>query len=175
MPNIGHIKVKAARSAYHVLEHIGENKYKKLKTLYKFADTLPYRNVKMMKYNGKLQYLDFDEPKPKIKPIPIPKTPAPKKVVQTMEATLKAKDKALERIAKPDKLVIKDNDRPYKEVVIDSKTIMRVHPDRYENALQRYNQRHKQSQEQSNTKQRAGNIRPAARVKETKSETIYAY
>ena len=89
---IGHVKVKVARNAYHVLLYIGDGHYKKIKTLYKFADTLPYRNNKMMTHNGKLKYRDFEEPAPKVKPLP--KLPAPKKVVQTMDTTLKAKDKA---------------------------------------------------------------------------------
>lgn len=176
MPKIGHIKVKAARNAYHVMEHIGDNHYKKIATLYKFADTLPYRNNKMMTHNGKLKYRDFNEPPPKVKPLPIPKTPAPKKVVQTMDTTLRAKDKALERIPKPEKLVIKEQSRPQKvRVQVNSKTAIYVYPNEVENAIARYNQRYRQSQEQANTKQRAGNIRPPAKVKEPQSETIFAY
>lgn len=99
--------------------------------------------------------------------------PLPKKVVQTMDTTLRAKDKALERIAKPEKLVIKDNDRPYKEVVIDSKTTIRVHPDRVEGAKERYYRWLHKSQEQANTKQRSGNIKPAAKVKQPQSDLIF--
>lgn len=144
---IGHVKVKVAREAYHVFLHTGNNHYKKIKTLYKFADTLPYRNNKKMTHNGKLKYRDFPEPPPKVPPMP--KTPAPKKVVQTMDATLKAKDKALQKIDKPDKLVIKENDRPQKVAVqLDSKTSVMVYPEMVEHARERYRQRHKQSQQQ---------------------------
>jgi hypothetical protein len=166
---IGHVKVKVARNAYHVLLYIGDGHYKKIKTLYKFADTLPYRNNKMMTHNGKLKYRDFEEPAPKVKPLP--KLPAPKKVVQTMDTTLRAKDKALERIAKPEKLVIKDNDRPYKEVVIDSKTTIRVHPDRVEGAKERYYRWLHKSQEQANTKQRQSPNK--AKVKQPQSDLIF--
>ena len=168
---IGHVKVKVARNAYHVLLYIGDGHYKKIKTLYKFADTLPYRNNKMMTHNGKLKYRDFNEPPPKVKPLP--KTPAAKKVVQTMDTTLRAKDKALERIAKPEKLVIKDNDRPYKEVVIDSKTTIRVHPDRVEGAKERYYRWLHKSQEQANTKQRASPNK--GKKKEPQSDLIFFY
>ena len=150
---IGHVKVKVARNAYHVLLYIGDNHYKKIKTLYKFADTLPYRNNKMMTHNGKLKYRDFEEPTPKVKPLP--KLPAAKKVVQTMDTTLRAKDKALERIAKPEKLVIKEKERPQKVAVqLDAKTSVMVYPEMVEHARERYRQRHKLSQEQANTKQR---------------------
>ena len=164
---IGHVTVKVARNAYHVMLYIGDGHYRKIKTLYKFADTLPYRNNKMMTHNGKLKYRNFEEPPPKVKPFPIPKTPAPKKVVQTMDTTLRAKDKALERITKPEKLVIKDNFRDYMEVRINSKTIMRVHPDREQGALQRYNQRYRQSQEQNHTHQR----KPLHKVKDKQPQS----
>lgn len=168
---IGHIKVKAVRNAYHVMQHVGNNSYKKIKTLYKFADTLPYRNNKMMTHNGKLKYRDFPEPKPKVKPLP--KLPLPRKVVQTMDTTLRAKDKALERIAKPEKLVIKEQNRPQKvRVQVDSKTSILVYPDEVENAITRYNQRYKQSQEQANTKQRQSPNR-TKKVKEPQSDLIF--
>jgi len=169
---IGHVKVKVAREAYHVLMHIGSNQYKKIKTLYKFADTLPYRNNKMMTHNGALKYRDFKEPAPKVKPLPIPKTPAPKKVVQTMDTTLRAKDKALERIAKPEKLVIKEQNRPQKvRVQVNSKTSILVYPNEVENAIARYNQRYRQSQEQANTKQRASPNK--GKKKEPQSDLIF--
>lgn len=167
---IGHVKVKVARNAYHVLLYIGDGHYKKIKTLYKFADTLPYRNNKMMTHNGKLKYRDFEEPQPKVKPLP--KLPTPKKVVQTMDTTLKAKDKALERIAKPEKLVIKEQSRPQKvRVQVDSKTSILVYPDEVENAITRYNQRYKQSQEQANTKQRQSSNK--TKVKQVQSDLIF--
>lgn len=168
---IGHIKVKVAREAYHVFLHTGNNHYKKIKTLYKFADTLPYRNNKKMTHNGKLKYRDFPEPPPKVPPIP--KTPAPKKVVQTMDATLKAKDKALEKIDKPDKLIIKEKDRPQKVAVqIDSKTTVMVYPDMVENAREKYRKRHKQSQEQNHHYQRKAIERPK-KQKEPISDLIF--
>ena len=167
---IGHIKVKAVRNAYHVMQHVGNNSYRKIKTLYKFADTLPYRNNKMMTHNGKLKYRDFPEPKPKVKPLP--KLPLPKKVVQTMDTTLRAKDKALERIAKPEKLVIKEKDRPKKVAVqLDAKTSVMVYPEMVEHARERYRQRHKQSQEQANTKQRQSPNK--AKVKQPQSDLIF--
>jgi hypothetical protein len=167
---IGHVKVKVAREAYHVLMHIGSNQYKKIKTLYKFADTLPYRNNKMMTHNGKLKYRDFEQPVPKV--APLPKTTAPKKVVQTMEASLKAKDKVLERIARTDKLVIAEQSRPQKvRVQVDSKTSIMVYPNDVENAIARYNQRYKQSQEQNHIHQR----KPVAKTKqkEPQSDLIF--
>lgn len=167
---IGHVKVKVARNAYHVMLYIGDGHYRKIKTLYKFADTLPYRNNKMMTHNGKLKYRDFNEPQPKVKPLP--KTPAPKKVVQTMGTTLRAKDKALERIAKPDKLVIKEKERPQKvRVQVNSKTSILVYPNDVENAITRYNQRYKQSQEQANTKQRQSPNK--GKKKEPQSDLIF--
>ena len=169
---IGHVKVKVARNAYHVMLYIGDNHYRKIKTLYKFADTLPYRNNKMMTHNGALKYRNFDEPAPKVKPLPIPKTPAPKKVVQTMDTTLRAKDKALERIAKPEKLVIKEQNRPQKvRVQLDAKTSVMVYPEMVEHARERYSQRHKQSQEQANTKQRQSPNK--AKVKQPQSDLIF--
>jgi hypothetical protein len=168
---IGHVKVKVAREAYHVLMHIGSNQYKKIKTLYKFADTLPYRNNKMMTHNGKLKYRDFEQPVPKVAPLPKTK-PAPKKVVQTMEATLKAKDKVLERIARTDKLVIAEQSRPQKvRVVVNSKTSIMVYPNEVENAIQRYNQRYRQSQEQSHIHQRKTVAKP--KQKEPQSDLIF--
>ena len=167
---IGHVKVKVARNAYHVMLYIGDNHYRKIKTLYKFADTLPYRNNKMMTHNGKLKYRDFEEPAPKVKPLP--KLPAPKKVVQTMDTTLRAKDKALERIAKPEKLVIKEQNRPQKvRVQVNSKTAIYVYPNDVENAIIRYNQRYKQSQEQANIKQRASPNK--GKKKEPQSDLIF--
>lgn len=169
---IGHVKVKVARNAYHVMLYIGDNHYRKIKTLYKFADTLPYRNNKMMTHNGKLKYRNFEEPSPKVKPLPIPKTPAAKKVVQTMDTTLRAKDKALERIAKPEKLVIKEQNRPQKvRVQVNSKTAIYVYPNDVENAITRYNQRYKQSQEQANTMQRASPNK--GKKKEPQSDLIF--
>ena len=169
---IGHVKVKVARNAYHVMLYIGDGHYRKIKTLYKFADTLPYRNNKMMTHNGKLKYRNFEEPAPKVKPLPLPKTQAPKKVVQTMDTTLRAKDKALERIAKPEKLVIKEQSRPQKvRVQVNSKTAIYVYPNEVENAITRYNQRYKQSQEQANTKQRASPNK--GKKKEPQSDLIF--
>jgi sRNA-binding carbon storage regulator CsrA len=169
---IGHVKVKVAREAYHVLMHIGSNQYKKIKTLYKFSDTLPYRNNKMMTHNGKIKYRDFPEPVPKVKPIPLPKTKPAPKVVQTMEATLKAKDKLLERIARTDKLVIAEQSRPQKvRVVVNSKTSIMVYPNEVENAIQRYNQRYKQSQEQSHIHQRKPVAKP--KQKQVQSDLIF--
>lgn len=94
---------------------------------------------------------------------------------KTMSATLAASDKALEKIYRPDNIVIKDNGRDYTEVPLNSKTILRVDPNRTGDAATKYNRALKQSQEQSNTKQRAGNIRPAAKVKQSKNDIIYAY
>jgi hypothetical protein len=186
-PSIGHIKVKVYRGAYHVEEHIGENKYKKIETLYKFADTLKYRNLTKITHNGKLQARDFEPPtgrkkrvckKPKVvkvkrpKPQPIPKTPAPRKVVQTMEATLKAKDKALEKIETKDGIVIAEENRPQKvDVIIDSKTTMKVYPHTLEHAKDRYRQRYKQSQEQSHNHQRKPI--PKAKEKQQQSEQYF--
>jgi sRNA-binding carbon storage regulator CsrA len=167
---IGHVKVKVARNAYHVMLYIGDGHYRKIKTLYKFADTLPYRNNKMMTHNGKLKYRDFEQPAPKVKPIP--KTPAAKKVVQTMEATLAAKDKVLERIARTDKLLIAEQNRPQKvRVVVNSKTSIMVYPNEVENAIQRYNQRYRQSQEQSHIHQRKPVAKP--KQKEPQSDLIF--
>ena len=172
MPKIGHIKVKVARNAYHVLEHIGNNQYKKIATLYKFADTLQYRNTKFMTHNGKLKYRDFPEPVAKVKPIPLPKTKPAPKVVQTMECSLKAKDKVLERISRNDKLVIAEQSRPQKVPVrIDSRTTVEVYPHKVDNAVALYNQRHRQSQEQSHIHQR----KPVAKTKqkEPQSDLIF--
>lgn len=153
MPKIGHIKVKAARNAYHVLEHIGNSSYKKIATFYKFADTLPYRNLKWMEHNGKLKYRDFPDPKEKVKAPIKSRTIAPrkqKKVVKTQSATIAAQDKALQRIERTDKLVIAEQNRPQKvRVQVDSKTSILVYPNEVENAITRYNQRYKQSQQQS--------------------------
>ena len=155
MPKIGHIKVKAARSAYHVMEHIGNDHYKKIATFYKFADTLPYRNLKWMEHNGKLKYRDFDDPKEKVTTPIKSRTIAPRKqkrtkVVQTMECTLKAKDKALQRIETKEGIKIVEQSRPQKvRVQVDSKTSILVYPNDVDNAITRYNQRYKQSQQQS--------------------------
>ena len=153
MPKIGHIKVKAARNAYHVMEHIGNNSYKKIATFYKFADTLPYRNLKWMEHNGALKYRDFPDPKEKVKAPIKSRNIAPrkqKKVVKTQSASIAASDKALQRIERTDKLVIKEKERPQKVAVqLDSKTIVMVYPEMLEHAKERYRQRHKQSQQQS--------------------------
>ena len=202
---VGHTTVKRDYGRYTLYKvHEGEKRYRKVMHSENYEDIRPHRHEHAKKwtykppppysltahrdwqrkhfgskltgdrYGGKPKKLKVVK-EVKVKPLPLPKTPAPKKVVQTMEATLKAKDKALERIAKPEKLVIKDNDRPYKEVVIDSKTTIRVHPDRVEGAKERYYKWLHKSQEQPNTKQRSGNIRPPAKVKQTESETIFAY
>ena len=176
MPKIGHIKVKAARNAYHVLEHIGDDHYKKIATLYKFADTLPYRNVKWMEHNGALKYRDFDDPKEKVKAPIKSRNIAPrkeKKVVKTQSASIAASDKALQRIAKPEILEIKEQNRPQKvRVQVDSKTSILVYPNEVENAIQRYNQRYKQSQEQSHQQQRS-NPNRTKKVKEPQSDLIF--
>jgi hypothetical protein len=177
MPKIGHIKVKAARNAYHVMEHIGEGSYKKIATLYKFADTLPYRNAKWMTHNGALKYRDFPDPKEKtttpIKSRTIaPAKPKRTKVVQTMECTLAAKDKALERIETKEGIVIAEQSRPPKvDVIIDSKTTMKVYPHKVQNAKERYMKRYKQSQEQSHNHQRKPI--PKAKVKQQQSDLIF--
>jgi hypothetical protein len=125
----------------------------------------------MMTHNGKLKYRDFEQPVPKVAPLPKTK-PAPKKVVQTMEATLKAKDKVLERIARTDKLVIAEQSRPQKvRVVVNSKTSIMVYPNEVENAIQRYNQRYRQSQEQSHIHQRKTVAKP--KQKEPQSDLIF--
>jgi hypothetical protein len=174
MPKIGHIKVKAARNAYHVMEHVGDKSYKKIATLYKFADTLPYRNKKWMTHNGQLKYRDF--PDPKDKPIKsrniAPAKPKRTKVVQTMECTLAAKDKALQRIETKEGIVIAEKNRPQKvRVIVDSKTSIMVYPNEAENAIARYNQRYRQSQEQSHIHQR----KPVAKTKqkEVQSDLIF--
>jgi hypothetical protein len=177
MPKIGHVKVKAARNAYHVMEHIGEGSYKKIATLYKFADTLPYRNAKWMTHNGQLKYRDFPDPKEKVaKPIKsrtiAPPKPKRTKVVQTMECTLAAKDKALQRIETKEGIVIAEQSRPQKvDVIIDSKTTMKVYPHKVEGAEQRYYSRMKQSQEQSHNHQRKPI--PKAKVKQQQSDLIF--
>jgi len=177
MPKIGHFKVKAARNAYHVMEHIGEGSYKKIATLYKFADTLPYRNKKWMTHNGALKYRDFPDPKEKTTTPIKSRTIAPAKakrtkVVQTMECTLAAKDKALQRIETKEGIVIAEQSRPQKvDVVIDSKTIIKVYPHMLEHAKERYRQRYKQSQEQSHNHQRKPVAKP--KQKEHKSDLIF--
>lgn len=89
-----------------------------------------------------------------------------------MDTTLKAKDKALERIAKPEKLVIKEKDRPQKvHVQLDAKTSVMVYPEMVEHARERYRQRHKQSQEQASTKQRQSPNK--AKVKQVQSDLIF--
>ena len=177
MPKIGHIKVKAARNAYHVMEHIGEGSYKKIATLYKFADTLPYRNAKWMTHNGQLKYRDFPDPKEKVaKPIKsrtiAPPKPKRTKVVQTMECTLAAKDKALQRIETKDGIVIKDSERHGRaSVTIKRGTIVLVSPDKKDTAEKDYWERHKQSQEQSHNHQRKPI--PKAKVKQQQSDLIF--
>jgi hypothetical protein len=117
-------------------------------------------------------YRNFPEPVPKVKPIPLPKTKPAPKVVQTMEATLKAKDKLLERIARTDKLVIAEQSRPQKvRVVVNSKTSIMVYPNEVENAIARYNQRYRQSQEQNHVYNR----KPIAKTKqkEPQSDLIF--
>jgi ribosomal protein S21 len=177
MPKIGHIKVKVARNAYHVLEHIGNNSYKKIATLYKFADTLPYRNAKWMTHNGQLKYRDFPDPKEKVtQPIKsrtiAPPKPKRTKVVQTMECTLAAKDKALQRIETKEGIVIAEQNRPQKvRVIVDSKTSIMVYPNEAENAIARFNKRYQQSQEQSHIHQRKPVAKP--KQKEHKSDLIF--
>ena len=177
MPKIGHFKVKAARNAYHVMEHIGEGSYKKIATLYKFADTLPYRNAKYMKNNGQLKYRDFPDPKEKtttpIKSLNIaPAKPKRTKVVQTMECTLAAKDKALQRIETKEGIVIAEQNRPPKvRVIVDSKTSMLVYPHLVDNALNRHYKRYQQSQEQSHNHQRKPI--PKEKVKQQQSDLIF--
>ena len=203
---VGHTTVKRDYGRYTLYKvHQGEKRYRKVMHSENYEDIRPHRHEHAKKwtykppppysltahrdwqrkhfgskltgdrYGGKPKKLKVVK-EVKVKPLPLPKTPAPKKVVQTMEATLKAKDKALERIAKPEKLVIKEQSRPPKvRVQVDSKTSILVYPNEVENAITRYNQRYKQSQEQANTKQRSGNIRPPAKVKQTESETIFAY
>jgi hypothetical protein len=177
MPKIGHIKVKVARNAYHVMEHIGDKKYKKIATLYKFADTLPYRNKKWMTHNGQLKYRDFPDPKEKtttpIKSRNIaPPKPKRTKVVQTMECTLAAKDKALQRIETKEGIVIAEQNRPQKvRVIVDSKTSIMVYPNEAENAIARFNKRYQQSQEQSHNHQRKP--LPKSKVKQQQSDLIF--
>ena len=89
-----------------------------------------------------------------------------------MEATLKAKDKVLERIARTDKLVIAEQSRPQKvRVVVNSKTSIMVYPNEVENAIARYNQRYRQSQEQNHVYNR----KPIAKTKqkEPQSDLIF--
>jgi hypothetical protein len=177
MPKIGHVKVKAARNAYHVMEHVGDNSYKKIATLYKFADTLPYRNKKWMTHNGALKYRDFPDPKDKVAQPIKSRTIAPAKqkstkVVQTMECTLAAKDKALQRIETKEGIVIAEESRPQKvDVIIDSKTTMKVYPHMLEHAKERYRQRYQQSQEQSHNHQRKPI--PKSKVKQQQSDLIF--
>jgi hypothetical protein len=173
MPKIGHFKVKAARNAYHVMEHVGGNSYKKIATLYKFADTLPYRNPKWMTHNGALKYRDFPDPKEKVK-APIksrtiaPPKPKRTKVVQTMECTLAAKDKALQRIETKEGIKIVEQSRPQKvRVIVDSKTSIMVYPNEAENAIARFNKRYRQSQEQSHIHQR----KPIQKVKDKQQQS----
>jgi hypothetical protein len=169
MPKIGHIKVKVARNAYHVLEHIGNNSYKKIATLYKFADTLPYRNNKMMTHNGKLKYRDFPEPVAKVKPMPLPKTKPAPKVVNTTGGSVRSNYKALKV---DDKLVIAEQNRPQKvRVVVNSKTSIMVYPNEVENAIARYNQRYRQSQEQSHNYNRKPVAKP--KQKQLQSEQYF--
>ena len=177
MPKIGHVKVKVARNAYHVMEHVGNKSYKKIATLYKFADTLPYRNAKWMTHNGQLKYRDFPDPKEKVT-APIksrniaPPKPKRTKVVQTMECTLAAKDKALQRIETKDGIVIAEESRPQKvDVIIDSKTTMKVYPHMLEHAKERYRQRYQQSQEQSHNHQRKPIQK--VKVKQQQSDLIF--
>jgi len=177
MPKIGHVKVKAARNAYHVMEHVGDNSYKKIATLYKFADTLPYRNAKWMTHNGALKYRDFDDPKEKTtQPIKsrtiAPPKPKRTKVVQTMECSLAAKDKALQRIETKEGIKIVEQSRPQKvRVIIDSKTSMLVYPHLVDNALNRHYKRYQQSQEQSHNHQRKPV--PKVKVKQQQSDLIF--
>jgi hypothetical protein len=177
MPKIGHVKVKVARNAYHVMEHVGNKSYKKIATLYKFADTLPYRNAKWMTHNGQLKYRDFPDPKEKVT-APIksrniaPPKPKRTKVVQTMECTLAAKDKALQRIETKEGIKIVEPTRPKKvPVKIDSRTTVEVYPHKVENAVALYNQRHRQSQQQSHIHQRKPI--PKVKVKQTQSDLIF--
>jgi hypothetical protein len=173
MPKIGHVKVMAARNAYHVMEHVGDNRYKKIATFYKFADTLPYRNKKWMTHNGALKYRDFPDPKEKVA-TPIksrtiaPPKPKRTKVVQTMECTLAAKDKALQRIETKEGIVIAEQNRPQKvRVIVDSKTSIMVYPNEVENAIARFNKRYQLSQEQSHIHQR----KPISKVKEKQQQS----
>jgi hypothetical protein len=100
------------------------------------------------------------------------KTPKPKKEIKTQTATLAASDKALGKIPRTTGLVIKDSERPYVEVVVNSKTTIRVHPDRVEGAVERYMRRYRQSQEQNHLNNRA---KPKAekKVKQEQSDLIF--
>jgi hypothetical protein len=199
----GHTTVKRDYGRYTLYKvHEGENRYRKVMHSENYEDIRPHRHEHAKKWTYKppppyslTAHRDWQrkhfgskvtgdryggKPKKvkvvkevKIKPLPIPKTPAPKKVVQTMDATLKAKDKALERIAKPDKLVIKEKERPQKvRVPYCPKTSIMVYPHQVEGAVQRYNQRYHQSQQQPCHTARQS---PNKGKKQSKNDTIYAY
>jgi hypothetical protein len=113
---------------------------------------------------------------PKIKPNKqrtiAPAKPKPTKVVQTMECTLAAKDKALQRIETKEGIVIKDSERHGRaSVTIKRGTIVLVSPDKKDTAEKDYWERHKLSQEQSHIHQR----KPVAKTKqkEHKSDLIF--
>jgi hypothetical protein len=101
------------------------------------------------------------------------KTPKPKKEIKTQTATLAASDKALGKIPRTTGLVIAEQSRPQKvEVKLDSKTSVMVYPHRVENAIARYNQRYRQSQEQNHLNNRA---KPKAekKIKQEQSENYF--
>jgi hypothetical protein len=130
-----------------------------------------------MKNNGQLKYRDFPDPKEKtttpIKSRNIaPAKPKRTKVVQTMECTLAAKDKALQRIETKEGIVIAEQNRPPKvRVIVDSKTSMLVYPHLVDNALNRHYKRYQQSQEQSHNHQRKPI--PKEKVKQQQSDLIF--
>lgn len=200
---VGHTKVKPDYGRYTLYKvHEGETKYRKVMHSTDYEDIRPHRHEHAKKWtyippepHSLTKHRDYQRKRnnctitgdryggkrrkakeakeTKFKPLPIPKTPRPPKVVQTMDATLRAKDKALERILKPEKLEIKEKERPQKVAVqLDSKTSVMVYPEMVEHARERYRQRHKQSQEQSHQQQRQ-NPNKTKKVKEPQSDLIF--
>jgi hypothetical protein len=107
--------------------------------------------------------------KAKTFPLPhIPKTNPVPKVVNTTGGSVRSNYKALKL---DNKLVIKDNERPYVEIRIDSKTQIRVPPHRVEGAVERYYRCMHKSKVQSHIHQR----KPVAKTKqkEHKSDLIF--
>jgi hypothetical protein len=171
----GHTYVKRDYGKYTLYRCNKDGKYSKVMDSVNYEDIRPHRHDNHRK----------TEFKPK-EPIPLAeyrekakgkhketyaKRAKPKKEIKTQTATLAASDKALQKIPRNTGLVINDNMRDYMEVRIDSKTIMRVHPDREQGAVERYMRRYKQSQEQSHNHQRKPV--PKVKVKQQQSDLIF--
>jgi hypothetical protein len=174
---VGHTYIKRDYGKYTLYRCNNNGKYHKVMDSLNYEDIRPHRHDNHRKTEFKpkepIPLAEYREKAKDKHKAAYANRSKPKKEIKTQTATLAASDKALGKIPRTTGLVIAEQSRPQKvRVQVNSKTSIMVYPNEVENAIARYNQRYRQSQEQNHLNNRA---KPKAekKIKQEQSDLIF--